>query len=237
MAILDFSITSGAINMDAIRDFFGPPQSFASNVLASRYYRGGNYLPNITENYAVATSGSLNLGSIRGTSVDIAFDTLKTLANSGTVSSPFTNSLSAAWKHVTPWANVDDVGTSTSSAVSGFAIGSYSDGVSPRNGFAMEAGADALAEYYISVSNVLGGATSPVTATVTTVNNGNSTSSSAWGNWSINNDYIVVSAAFSGITSTSWSGGTVTWYSRKQGYNSVTTSETTTFFLNAIIIK
>ena len=87
MAILDFSITSGAINMDAIRDFFGPPQSFASNVLASRYYRGGNYLPNITENNAVATSGSLNLGSIRGTSVDIDFDTIKTLANSCTVSS------------------------------------------------------------------------------------------------------------------------------------------------------
>ena len=33
----------------------------------------------------------------------------------------------------------------------------------------MEAGADALAEYYISVSNNFGGSASPITATVTTV--------------------------------------------------------------------
>ena len=239
MGILAFPITSGTINMDSMRDFFGPPETFGTGVIPfSWYYRGGNYIPDITENNAVATSGTISLGSIRGTSVDVDFDTLKILSNVITVSSGSSPTMAAAWEHDTPWAPVSDVGdTITSTTVSGSANGSYVAGISPRNGFAMKTGGDALAEYYITVSNTIGVSTSPITATVTTVNNGNSSSSSAWGNWSVDNDFIVVSAAFSNITSTTWSGVTVVWYGRKQGYNSVTESQSVTCLLQPEVPK
>ena len=79
MPVIPFGHASGAIPLSDIRDFFGgntiagvwtPPSDMGS------FYKGGSYVPNISQNSAIATSGALSLGSFRSAYTSLEFQSV-----------------------------------------------------------------------------------------------------------------------------------------------------------------
>lgn len=63
-------ITSGAISLDDLRKHFGP---FSGQAILGDYYRGGTYVPDISVNAGVPTSGSISLDDFYGSATTLYF--------------------------------------------------------------------------------------------------------------------------------------------------------------------
>lgn len=91
-----FGHATGAIPLSDIRDFFrGPPEStvyqtLGSTASISEYYKGGSYVPNITENANIPTSGTIDFSDFRSSATTFSIESLtaskstfKSTANTG----------------------------------------------------------------------------------------------------------------------------------------------------------
>lgn len=95
---IPLGITSGTIKFSDIRSFFGgvliPP---ANNLRA--YMKGGTYVPNITENSSIPSSGTLNLRHFLGSYHSLYTERPAVNQNAGadTVVNPGSKTLSVTW--------------------------------------------------------------------------------------------------------------------------------------------
>lgn len=77
-----FGHSTGAIPLSDIRDFFrGPPENTVYQVLGSQasiseYYKGGSYVPNITENANIPTSGTIGFSDFRDSATTFSIASL-----------------------------------------------------------------------------------------------------------------------------------------------------------------
>lgn len=63
---IPLGITSGSVNMNNLRDFFGEPTWGSSLISMSDMFRGGNLVPDRTANLAIPTSGTIELADFYG---------------------------------------------------------------------------------------------------------------------------------------------------------------------------
>lgn len=62
--LIPLGITSGAIDMNTLRDFFGAPTYQSNQIAMTDLYKGGQLVPNITQNSSVPTSGTISLSNL-----------------------------------------------------------------------------------------------------------------------------------------------------------------------------
>ena len=72
--IIPFGTTSGAISMGSLRDFFGNPTYLSDTIAMSNLYKGGDLVPNITQNNSVPTSGQISLSNLYGCHTSLLID-------------------------------------------------------------------------------------------------------------------------------------------------------------------
>lgn len=72
--IIPFGTTSGAISMGSLRDFFGNPTYLSNTIAMSDLYKGGDLVPNITQNSSVPTSGQISLSNMYGCNTSLLWD-------------------------------------------------------------------------------------------------------------------------------------------------------------------
>lgn len=71
---IPLGITSGAIDMNTLRDFFGDPTYGSNTVSLTNLYRGGDLVPDISSNSSIPTSGSISLDDFYGCATVLKFD-------------------------------------------------------------------------------------------------------------------------------------------------------------------
>jgi hypothetical protein len=72
--LIPLGITSGAIDLNTLRNFFGNPTYNSNTISMSDLYRGGNLVPNITQNAGVPTSGTIDLADLYGAHTQLTID-------------------------------------------------------------------------------------------------------------------------------------------------------------------
>lgn len=72
--IIPFGVSSGAISMGSLRDFFGNPTYNSNTISMTDLYRGGNLVPDITQNNSVPTSGAISLSNMHGCHTSLLWD-------------------------------------------------------------------------------------------------------------------------------------------------------------------
>lgn len=101
--IIPFGTTSGAISMGSLRDFFGNPTYLSNTIAMSDLYKGGNLVPNITQNSSVPTSGQISLSNMYGCHTSLFWDKQPTAkgdlvlsqTSGGTVNLTWNNNITA----------------------------------------------------------------------------------------------------------------------------------------------
>ena len=63
-AATQYSVTSGTISMDGVRDFLTTASS--SSISMNAFYKGGSLVPNISQNSGVPSSGTIDLADLYG---------------------------------------------------------------------------------------------------------------------------------------------------------------------------
>lgn len=58
---IPFGVSSGSVDMNNLRNFFGEPSWGSSMISASDLFKGGNLVPNVSGNSSVPTSGAIDL--------------------------------------------------------------------------------------------------------------------------------------------------------------------------------
>lgn len=61
--LIPLGISSGALDLETLRDFFGNPTLAVDTISMSDLYKGGDLVPNITQNSLVPTSGVISLSN------------------------------------------------------------------------------------------------------------------------------------------------------------------------------
>ena len=51
--LIPFGVTSGAIDMNSLREFFGKPTYNSNTIAMNNLYRGGDLVPDITQNNSI----------------------------------------------------------------------------------------------------------------------------------------------------------------------------------------
>lgn len=74
MPVIPFGVTSGAIDMNSLREFFGEPSYNSNTISMSDLYKGGNLVPNISQNSSVPTSGTMSLSNFYGCYTNLIVD-------------------------------------------------------------------------------------------------------------------------------------------------------------------
>ena len=72
--LIPLGITSGAIDLNTLRNFFGNPTYNSNTISMSNLYKGGDLVPNITQNSSVPTSGEIELADLYGAHTQITID-------------------------------------------------------------------------------------------------------------------------------------------------------------------
>lgn len=72
--LIPFGVTSGSISMGSLRDFFGKPTYNSNTIGMNNLYRGGDLVPNITQNNSVPTSGSISLSNLHNCYTSLFWD-------------------------------------------------------------------------------------------------------------------------------------------------------------------
>ena len=63
-AVTQYSVTSGTISMDGVRDFLTTPSN--NSIAMNAFYKGGSLVPNISQNSGVPTSGTIDIADLYG---------------------------------------------------------------------------------------------------------------------------------------------------------------------------
>lgn len=63
-AVTQYSITTGTISMDGVRDFLTTASN--NSISMNAFYKGGSLVPNISQNSGVPSSGAISLGNLHG---------------------------------------------------------------------------------------------------------------------------------------------------------------------------
>lgn len=72
--LIPLGITTGAIDLNTLRSFFGNPTYNSSTISMSDLYRGGNLVPDISQNSDVPTSGEIELADLYGAHTQLTID-------------------------------------------------------------------------------------------------------------------------------------------------------------------
>lgn len=72
--LIPLGISSGAINMGTLRQFFGEPTYNSNTIAMTDLYRGGNLVPELTQNSSVPTSGTISLSNLYGSYTSLFVD-------------------------------------------------------------------------------------------------------------------------------------------------------------------
>ena len=72
--LIPFGVTSGAIDMNSLREFFGKPTYNSNTIAMNNLYRGGDLVPDITQNNSIPTSGSISLSQLYGCYTSMFWD-------------------------------------------------------------------------------------------------------------------------------------------------------------------
>lgn len=97
MPVIPFGVTSGAINMNSLRDFFGDPTYNSNTLSMSQLYKGGDLVPNISQNSSVPTSGTISLSNLYGCHTSLQFDKQPVVKNIYEFGIQPTGTMQAQW--------------------------------------------------------------------------------------------------------------------------------------------
>lgn len=154
-------------------NFFGPPPTTSYYVHFNNYYRGGSYVPNISQNNAIPTSGQIQINQFRPSAVDFGFDSASNVSNIGIDAGRYRQ---ISVRMSKPWEWHGTSGTDYTSST-------YSEGNTPQSAYNMSVGCSYAVQFYWSVSQSGSGAS----ATWDTPNN-----SGGSGSWNYNNDWLLI---------------------------------------------
>ena len=71
---IPLGISSGAIDMNTLRNFFGEPTYNSNTIAMSNLYKGGDLVPNISGNSSIPTSGTISLSNFYNANTTLIID-------------------------------------------------------------------------------------------------------------------------------------------------------------------